>query len=372
MMWDAAIIGGGPAGAAVAGMLARAGRSTVLFEREAGPRHKVCGEFISVEASACLTALGLDPERLGALPIRHVRLIQGERTATADLPFPAFSLSRDVMDDALLKAAAASGAEIRSGVTVRGLTERSDGVTLQADEHVRAGAAFLATGKHELRGHRRPPGAINDLIGFKRHLTLAPAQAGILAGHVEVLLFPGGYAGLQPVPGGHANLCLVVEKSVHDRLDRDWDALLGYLARSSTVFAERLAGAEPCWAKPLSIYGIPYGFVHRMAAPSRRLHRVGDQLAVIPSFSGDGIAIALHSAELAAERFLNGQPALDGTGFERQIRIATLLARVACHPILQTFATAACRLSPALLRSMASATRIRGHSAALLQPASAR
>ena len=67
------------------------------------PRHKVCGEFISVEAAAYLTALGLDPERLGALPIRHVRLIQGERTATADLPFPAFSLSRDVMDDALLK-----------------------------------------------------------------------------------------------------------------------------------------------------------------------------------------------------------------------------------------------------------------------------
>ena len=77
-MWDAAIIGGGPAGAAAACLLARAGRSTVLFEREAGPRHKVCGEFISVEAAAYLTALGLDPERLGALPIHHVRLIQGE------------------------------------------------------------------------------------------------------------------------------------------------------------------------------------------------------------------------------------------------------------------------------------------------------
>ena len=118
-------------------------------------------------------------------------------------------------------------------------------------------------GKHELRGHRRPPGAINDLIGFKRHLTLTPAQAGILAGHVEVLLFPGGYAGLQPIPGGRANLCLVIAKDVHDRLDRDWDALIDYLARNSSVFAERLAGADPCWTKPLSIYGIPYGFVHR-------------------------------------------------------------------------------------------------------------
>ena len=135
-MWDAAIIGGGPAGAAAACLLARAGRSTVLFERETGPRHKVCGEFISVEAAAYLTGLGLDPVRLGALPIHHVRLIQGERAATAALPFPAFSLSRDVMDEALLNAAAARCAEIRRGSVVRGLTEDADGVTLHADEPV--------------------------------------------------------------------------------------------------------------------------------------------------------------------------------------------------------------------------------------------
>ena len=179
MIWDAAIVGGGPAGAAAAFRLAHAGRRTVLFEREADPRHKVCGEFISVEAAAHLTSLGLSPERLGAVPIHHVRLIQGERTATATLPFPAFSLSRDVMDEALLNAAAAQGAEIRRGSAIRGLTEDADGVTLQADGPIRARTAFLATGKHELRGHRRPPGAINDLIGFKRHLTLAPAQAAI-------------------------------------------------------------------------------------------------------------------------------------------------------------------------------------------------
>ena len=135
------------------------------------------------------------------------------------------------------------------------------------------------------------------------------------------------------------------------------------------IFAERLAGADPCWTKPLSIYGIPYGFVHRADAPSPRIHRLGDQLAVIPSFCGDGIAIALHSAALAVDRHLTGQPPLDGAAFASQIRTATLLARAARHPFLQTLATTACRLSPALLRSMASATRIRGGS---LQPPPAR
>jgi hypothetical protein len=121
-----------------------------------------------------------------------------------------------------------------------------------------------------------------------------------------------------------------------------------------------MAGAEPHWSKPLSIYGIPYGFVHRQDTPARRLHRLGDQLAVIPSFCGDGIAIALHSAALAVDRYLTGQAPLDGAAFEQQIRAATLLARAARHPVLQTIATAACRLSPALLRTMATATRIRG------------
>ncbi|WP_158043412.1 NAD(P)/FAD-dependent oxidoreductase [Skermanella pratensis] len=355
---DAVIVGGGPAGAAAACRLAEAGRSVVLFERETGPHHKVCGEFVSVEAAGYLGKLGLDLPRLGALPIHSVRLVRGRSETTARLPFPAFSLSREVMDEALLRAAADRGAEIRRGVTVRSLAETGDRVTLQADGPVAARAALLATGKHDLRGHRRPPGSINDLIGFKQYLTLAPEQAARLAGHVEVLLFAGGYAGLQPAADGRANLCLVVAKPVYDRVGRRWESLLDHLREESPAFADRLAGAAACWERPLSIYGIPYGFVHRAGAPSRRLHRLGDQLAVIPSFCGDGMAIALHSAFLASDRVLAGQAALDGSPFAGQIRTATLLARAIRQPALQGFAAGAVRLAPGVLKAIAYATRV--------------
>ena len=355
---DAVIVGGGPAGAASACLLAKAGRSVVLFEREAGPHHKVCGEFVSVEAAAYLERLGLDLFRLGAQPIHSVRLVRGSAESSSLLPFPAFSLSREVMDEALLRAAADRGAEIRRGVAVRSLAEGEDRVTLQADGPVAARAALLATGKHDLRGHRRPPGSINDLIGFKQYLTLAPEQAARLAGHVEVLLFPGGYAGLQPAADGRANLCLVVAKPVHDRVGRRWDRLLDHLCEESPAFAARLAGATACWERPLSIYGIPYGFVHRGDAASRRLHRLGDQLAVIPSFCGDGMAIALHSAFLASDRVLAGQAPLDGSAFAGQIRTATLLAQAIRRPALQGIAAGAVRLVPGLLKAIAYATRV--------------
>ncbi|MEO8799183.1 MAG: FAD-dependent oxidoreductase, partial [Polyangiaceae bacterium] len=46
----ALVVGGGPAGAALAIKLARAGKDVVLLERDPVPAHKVCGEFLSREA----------------------------------------------------------------------------------------------------------------------------------------------------------------------------------------------------------------------------------------------------------------------------------------------------------------------------------
>lgn len=53
------------------------------------------------------------------------------------------------------------------------------------------------------------------------------------------------------------------------------------------------------WDKPLAVFGIPYGFVHKDSNTTPGLYRLGDQIAVIPSFSGDGMAIALHTATFA-------------------------------------------------------------------------
>ena len=66
---DALIIGGGPAGATVALLLAKGGWSVAVTEKAAFPRRKVCGEFISAttlrpftkSASAKLSPTSLDP-----------------------------------------------------------------------------------------------------------------------------------------------------------------------------------------------------------------------------------------------------------------------------------------------------------------------
>jgi flavin-dependent dehydrogenase len=360
-MTEAVVIGGGPAGAATAILLARAGRTVTLLERETGPHDKVCGEFISLEAAGYLDDLGVDLTALGAEPIRRARLALGRSRTEIPLPFAAYSLSRRRLDEALLGLACDAGAEVRRGVRARALERANDDwrVDLGPDGDIQAAAAFLAVGKHDLKGWKRPRGLHGDLIGFKMHLRLAPAQAAALQGSVELTLFPGGYAGLEPIEDGLANLCLVVQRRalIHGQA---WTALLQTIWDACPLLDERLEGAQPLWPKPLAIAAIPYGHVQTRADG---IWRLGDQAAVIPSFAGDGLAIALHSADQTARAFIAGETAqtyqsrLAGD-LRVQVLGATLLSVALVRPWGQAALAGLARLQPRLMSAAAARTRI--------------
>ncbi|MFL1462615.1 NAD(P)/FAD-dependent oxidoreductase [Roseococcus sp. DSY-14] len=336
------VAGGGLAGGAAALLLARQGRRVLLLEREAAPAHKVCGEFLSPEGAAVLAGLGLPPEALGGAPIERLRLAAGRWDAGAALPFRAWGLSRRGLDARLLNAAAAAGAEVRRGALVREVTP--DGAVRLADgARLRGGRTLLATGKHALRGWARQPG--RPMLGFKMHLRLAPGEARALEGHVELHLLPGGgYAGLQLVEDGVANLCWLL-RAGGPQLPRP----------PGTLLARRLAGAAPLWPRPLAVARVPYGHLHA-PEPGEQVFRLGDQAAVTPSFTGDGMAIALHSAALAAAMVEGGAPAFHAAlrrDAGPQLRRAGLLLGMLGPP-----AVWAARLLPGLLGWGAAWTRL--------------
>jgi flavin-dependent dehydrogenase len=358
MTREVLVVGGGLAGAAAAIHLARAGRDVLLLERSAGPHDKVCGEFLSFEAQEELAGLGVDPEHLGAVPLQAVAVERGRTRTEACLGFRALSLSRRVLDEALLARAAEAGADVRRGVRATGLAREGPGwaVGTQGGSAVRARHLVLATGKHDLRGWRRPPGRQADLLGFKAYWRLPDARR--LRGAVELHLFPGGYAGLQRVEEDRANLCLVVRQGAFADLGSRWDALLAHVLGASPGLAARLDGAAPCQAKPLAVAAIPYGLVQER---SGGVWRLGDQAAVIPSFTGEGMSIALHSARLAAAFLANGrspeefQRRLAGD-LRAQVRRSTLASRALVAPLPQ--ALVGRLLSPSLMRWVLRGTRI--------------
>jgi flavin-dependent dehydrogenase len=342
------IAGGGLAGAAAACGLAQAGLGVTVLERSTGPSDKICGDFLSAEAQHYLRRLGLDPVGLGGHQITQVRVVRGASIAQSTLPFRGLGLSRRVLDEALLVHAGQSGAEIRRGVNVACL---SPDIT------------FLATGKHDLRGAARvlgrPPEA---LVGFKMYLRLAPAMQLELSGAVEVILFDDGYAGLQMVERGQANLCLLIPAERLARSGGTWAGLLDDLQHSSPHLRRRLHGAEMLLARPLAIARVPYGFIHA-PDPAETVYRLGDQACVIPSFSGDGMSMALHSAALAVRCYRDGlSPARYHARLRDDVRRpigrACALYRIGQSRPGQALLVQALQLWPRLLRTAASATRV--------------
>ena len=159
MQGEVLIVGGGVAGCASSIALARKGVSVTLIEREHTPRNKVCGEFLSGEALEDLHALGIDVAPLGAVPIDYVRLAAARRAAEAPLPFPAASLTRKALDTALIAEAVAAGVDVKRGRSVQALSRTTANLwqaTLDNGATHEAPTVFLATGKHDLRGHTRP------------------------------------------------------------------------------------------------------------------------------------------------------------------------------------------------------------------------
>jgi menaquinone-9 beta-reductase len=305
---DVLVIGGGPAGAAAAFRLAAGGLKVVLCERKPGPNQQVCGEFVSATATAELAALGVEPARLGARPLTRARICARNVDVTTRLPFTGYGLSRARLDRCLLQAAARRGADVRLCVGVRTLDRRHGAwsASLSNGGRIESEAVILATGKHDLRGHGRAWSGAPPVVGFKMHWWLRPDQTAALGDAVELFLYDGGYAGLQLIESGSANLCLVMTA---DRLRRDgraWQNAVSHLRKLAPTLAARLRDARPLWDRPASIARVPYGYVCASDPSTEAIYRVGDQAAVIPSLAGEGIAIALRSARHAADAVLAG------------------------------------------------------------------
>ena len=221
---------------------------------------------------------------------------------------------------------------------------------------------FLATGKHELRGATRT-GRDTGLVGLKMYYALATSQLEALRHHVELILFAGGYAGLQLVEADRAVLCVLVPAARLRAVDGAWDRLLDALTDECPHLRARLAGARALLDRPLAVAGLPYGYVY---TPTPRdppgLFRVGDQAAVIASLAGEGVALALASGSLAARTWAGGgrgdhYHSRLAAGLSRQMRLASAVHRLCLAPASQRWVAAACALWPGMIRLAAAATR---------------
>jgi flavin-dependent dehydrogenase len=130
---DVVVVGGGPAGSALACFLARQGRDVLVLEAACFPRDQICGESVSPEGWRILEAMGADGcvRALEPQPIRGMRLVSPDGTDFAGhyrSERPGFAARRIALDAALSHAARAAGARVVEGARVRELVFEADRV----------------------------------------------------------------------------------------------------------------------------------------------------------------------------------------------------------------------------------------------------
>lgn len=345
MTVGALIVGGGPAGAAAAITLARAGSDHLLLERTRETGDALCGGFLSWRSLETLASLGIAADALTPKRITRARLFAGALVAETPLPYPALAVSRHRLDTLLLAAAERAGARIERGAQLRRLEE--------AD----ADAVLLATGKHDLRGLPRPVDPHDPTLGLRVRLAPSSTLSRVVDDAVELHLFDRGYAGVALQEDGSANVCLAVRRS---RLREAGSPRALLEAIGVGALGERLAALDP--AAPIdAVANVPYGW--RLQAGTPGLYRLGDQAGVIPSLAGEGMGIALASGVSAATAWLGGVDAPTWQrGFARRIArpiaVADRVRGAMERPATALPLVATARLAPALVRWVAATTRV--------------
>ena len=334
------IVGGGPAGSAVAIALAQAGERPAIYERQRETGDAICGGFLSWRTLTSLERLGV---RIDGHAVDHVRLFAGDVMARAPLPAGAIGVSRRVLDTTMLAQAETLGAGVERGVTVKAW----DGTPV-----------FLATGKHELRGLARPKSEGDPTLGLRLRLPPNPSLSRMIGSAIELHLFDRGYAGLVAQEDGSANLCLAVRKSRLAEADGSPETLLRQIGGGP--LGERLAHAD--WSQPVdAIASVPYGWRATRTEPD--VWRLGDQAACIPSLAGEGMGIAVASGMAAANSWVRGE---DSATFQRAfarrtlrpVGIAKLLWQAAERRRFAALGTRSIGVMPSLAALAARLTRI--------------
>lgn len=137
-MDDVVVVGAGPTGCAVAGELARAGRSVTILDRHAAPSPVSRAFGVHARTLELLDSRGLADELIATgTPVDRLQLVGEAGIDLGRLPtrFPFVLMTPQVHVDRLLERHAVdAGARVERGVTVTGLEQDADGVVVRAGE----------------------------------------------------------------------------------------------------------------------------------------------------------------------------------------------------------------------------------------------
>lgn len=299
--FDIIIVGGGLAGLCNAIHLSKYGKSVLLIEKNSYPKHKVCGEYISNEVLPYLSSLDINPFNFGAVKIDNFQLsTTNNKLISAKLPLGGFGISRYKLDFVLAKKAIENGVDILQDSVINiDFTNDIFSVDTKNNNKFTSKIVIGAFGKRSLLDVKLDRSFIkkkSPYLGVKIHVK-GDFKSDVVALHN----FKGGYCGVSKVENEAINLCYITNFSSFKK-HKNIDDFQENVVFKNNYLKQIFKNSKPVFEQPLSISQISF---ETKKPVENHILMCGDAAGMIHPLCGNGMSMAIQSAQIASKLILN-------------------------------------------------------------------
>ena len=356
------IIGGGLAGLTAGIHLSKKGISVTIIEKNEFPKHKVCGEYISNEVLPYLEWLDLKISNLKPTHIDKLEFSTANGTLIkTELPLGGLGISRYELDFYLYKKALSNGCKILKE-EVENIVFENEKFTINTSEGTILNTKLVigAFGKRsniDLRLNRKFTQQKSPWLAVKAHYS-GEFPNDLVGLHN----FEGGYCGVSKVENNRINICYLTKYSSFKEYKNIAD-FQNLVVKQNPHLQKIFENSKLLFEKPLTISQI--SFVPKQAVENHIL-MIGDTAGLIHPLSGNGMAMAIHSAKIVSELVIayfnkeiktrieleNKYQKKWNSNFNWRIKIGRLLSKILLNPKLSEKLLHIVLLFPFLLNSI--------------------
>ncbi len=304
--FDVIIIGGGLAGLCNAIHLSKFDKKVLLVEKNEYPKHKVCGEYVSNEVLPYLGFLEINPFDFGAVKIKNFQLsTTTNKLISAKLPLGGFGISRYQLDLILSKKARENSVVIiQDSVINVNFSKNIFQVETKENKTFTSKITIGAFGKRSLLDIKMKRDFIikkAPYLGVKIHV-----KGNFKEDLVALHNFKGGYCGVSKVENNAINLCYITSFSSFKKY-KNIDDFQEQVVFKNQYLKNIFKNTEAIFKKPLTIGQVSFKTKNPV---ENHIIMCGDSAGMIHPLCGNGMSMAIQSAQIASKLILNY---LDGT-----------------------------------------------------------